>query len=484
MAVKKNKQGPRAGWRSTRFKEGAGLVIPHFNLRKYKQIAMADISQFHSMAGVNFKKVRPVNNENEFYYFQDNGADILFIAHLDTVAREIQRVKINEPNLVESINRVYCRQADNRLGVYAGLHHIPAIFERNGLPFKYDILLTINEEKGQSTGQHFVPPQNKQYKWMFSFDRRGTGVVMYQYENDKIIKGLSKYGLTIENGTYSDIAHLEHLGCVGFNLGCGVHNGHFPGAYFDLGEYHRQLRKFVMFYGAYAHKPLPFNSRANVFAAPDHFDHVPGLGRFSLFTEYDVKMIRKIQKEHPNILKKRKYYFRSEIKDLVNKLYPKPKSLPSKYQRRKKEIADASKAEQAVNEINQHVFCRLKEPDSKDEVKIWLHPESKASDAAFISKTLESQGFTRKKYEQSKPKIVKSVCTIPMQYGDSKYKRFGTPGKVAGQPTIEYLWAESNSDQQEMFDGPSEDDLFYTDAVGFSSIDPEIDVTEAEVVRK
>ncbi|MCP6726064.1 hypothetical protein NL526_28810, partial [Klebsiella pneumoniae] len=66
---------------------------------------------------------------------------------------------------------------DDRLGLYYIMEILPS------LGINVDVLLTTDEEIGQSSASEFKKAEGKQYNWMFMFDRHGYGnVVMYQYE--------------------------------------------------------------------------------------------------------------------------------------------------------------------------------------------------------------------------------------------------------------------------------------------------------------
>ena len=201
------------------------------NPELFVNIVAMDIDEFDSYG------LRYTTDDNREFYFADNHADILAVAHLDTVQQTQQFSYNKEEGLI------YCSVLDDRLGAYIILEHL-----RKEL--KYDILLTVDEEQGKSTARSFNP--GKKYKWMFSFDRKGTDVVLYQYETPALIKELSKYGFIIGKGNYSDIRELEHLGCKGFNIGTGYYNGHFEEGYAKINETAKNIVKFRNFYNANA----------------------------------------------------------------------------------------------------------------------------------------------------------------------------------------------------------------------------------------
>lgn len=170
------------------------------------------------------------------YIFKDNGSKILGVAHLDTVLNmnHFHRIDVNGDSIV--INA----QLDDRLGVYTLAHLLPT------MGVNFDLLLTEGEEQGLSTAAHFET--TKEYNWIFSFDRRGGDVVLYQFDSKVINKALEGSKFKIGQGTFSDIAFLDHLGCKGFNVGCGYHGEHSDMCYANMTEYKSQVKRFVNFY--------------------------------------------------------------------------------------------------------------------------------------------------------------------------------------------------------------------------------------------
>lgn len=193
------------------------------------------------------------------YWFKDNNAKILAVAHLDsclpfthfTLARMRHDTKI------------FCPTLDDRLGAYMLLEYLP----KAGV--EYDILLTTNEEKGRSTARFFRT--DKQYHWMFMFDREGTGAVVYNYgdrfDGDKErgwSLALQDAGLYPTYGMYSCIKNLEFLGCKGVNVGVGYHNNHDIEAFASRNELMKQIMHFLTFYEEnaniyYSHVYIPPN---------------------------------------------------------------------------------------------------------------------------------------------------------------------------------------------------------------------------------
>lgn len=186
------------------------------------------------------------------YLFSDRGEKILAVAHLDVVGNlkpefTIAKMKGHE----EPSDKVYAwtPYGDDRAGVYTVMYHLPKM----GL--KYDLLLTTGEEHGRSSAKRFK--SDKQYNWIFEFDRRGTDVVMYSYEDGALGEGkffdklLALFGMQLGTGSFSDIEALQSLNCIGFNIGTGYMNEHTQDSYIDLDDLDKQINKFVKFYEAF-----------------------------------------------------------------------------------------------------------------------------------------------------------------------------------------------------------------------------------------
>lgn len=176
--------------------------------------------------------------------YRDNGANVLGVAHLDTVMARA-------PRFCKGGRVVVCPQLDDRLGAWALLKELPR------LGVSVDILLTDGEESGNSTAQYFTPP--KKYNWIFSFDRAGSDVVLYEYETPKRKALLRDYGFRVGWGSFSDICWLNHLGVTGFNFGIGYHNQHTPKCYAKLRTTNRQASRFACFWHDLKNTALPWS---------------------------------------------------------------------------------------------------------------------------------------------------------------------------------------------------------------------------------
>ncbi|MCK9436208.1 MAG: hypothetical protein M0Q12_03245 [Synergistaceae bacterium] len=215
---------------------------PEINHDDLKTIALSNIEDFKKYGEV-------TDTEDGIYIFIDRGASILAVAHLDTVQdnQHYYTLQHDEEELIHNA------QLDDRLGAYIILDVLPK------LGVKADILLTENEESGNSTAKHFVPL--KPYKWIFEFDRAGTDAVMYQYEDEESKKLLEDSGIHVGKGSYSDIAHMEHLGVKAFNFGTGAYDSHNKESRAIVPQVKHCIQKFMTFYNKLKDTALPHESR-------------------------------------------------------------------------------------------------------------------------------------------------------------------------------------------------------------------------------
>lgn len=196
---------------------------------KLKSTCLSPIEAFESLGEV-------TNTRDGIYIFKDNGCKVLGVAHLDTVlnTNHFHKIDVNGDPIV--INA----QLDDRLGAYALIHLLPS------LGIQFDLLLTEGEESGRSTAAHFKAPHD--YNWMFSFDRHGDDVVLYQYDSKDINAALESSKFRIGKGSFSDIAFLDHLGVKGFNVGTGYEGEHTDMSYANMTTFKSQVSKFYKFY--------------------------------------------------------------------------------------------------------------------------------------------------------------------------------------------------------------------------------------------
>jgi hypothetical protein len=188
----------------------------------------------------------------DYYHFRDNGARVLAVAHLDTVTSG--KGRIPRFSDTESGPAVVSGALDDRLGAYVILNLLPK------LGVNCDWLLTVGEESGQSTAEHFKP--EKDYDWAIEFDRSGTDVVMYQYEDRASVEAVEASGAPVGIGSFSDIAYLEHLGVKAFNWGVGYRGDyHSPSGYAYLRDTFGMVAKYLRFHAQNADVAMPHESQ-------------------------------------------------------------------------------------------------------------------------------------------------------------------------------------------------------------------------------
>lgn len=181
----------------------------------------------------------PAPAARDYYHFRDNGSSVLAVAHLDTVVTPGFRA----PRFSSTRGGPLVRSGalDDRLGAYVILDLLPR------LGVTHDWLLTVGEESGQSTAGFFTPP--KDYDWIIEFDRAGTDVVMYQYEDAASRAAVQACGAPVGKGSFSDICYLDALGVKAFNWGVGYRGDyHSPHGYAYLSDTFAMAAKYLAFH--------------------------------------------------------------------------------------------------------------------------------------------------------------------------------------------------------------------------------------------
>lgn len=206
-------------------------------LKRICELPEADFAGAFDMSRVKVSQAAPY----DYYYFKDNGSNILAVAHLDTVAKASKRTA----RFVETEGGpvVFSRALDDRLGAYIILDMLPK------LGLKFDVLLTTGEEVGQSTAAFF--DSKKKYNWIIEFDRGGTDVVMYQFEDDDSRAAVESTGAVVGDGIFTDICLLEHLGVKAFNWGTGYMEYHYPRSHAFLNDTFDMVAYFLEFHEGY-----------------------------------------------------------------------------------------------------------------------------------------------------------------------------------------------------------------------------------------
>jgi hypothetical protein len=199
--------------------------------------------EFASAYGMDTTEVASGYQDDDLlYHFRDNGSAVLAVAHLDTVSPPGERAAHFADTAAGPV--VYSRALDDRLGAYIILEMLPR------LGITYDWLLTTGEESGQSTAEQFTPA--KDYDWIIEFDRGGTDVVMYQYDDSDTRMAVTAAGATVGDGIFSDVCYLEHLGVKGFNWGTGYRDYHSRRSHAYLEDTFAMVGRYLRFHEANA----------------------------------------------------------------------------------------------------------------------------------------------------------------------------------------------------------------------------------------
>jgi len=201
-----------------------------FDTKRLREVCQMKEHEFKQYGKVTLTRDGP-------YIYIDRGSNVLGIAHLDTVGSNL-KVRFFESTKFGP--GVQCQQLDDRLGVFVLLEMLPQ------LDVNCDVLLTVGEESGLSTGAHFKP--TKDYNWMFQFDRGGTDVVMYDYEDNELVQRVVDAGFIAGWGTFSDISMMEHMGIKAINVGVGYHMSHTAQCFAYLKDTATMVETFREFY--------------------------------------------------------------------------------------------------------------------------------------------------------------------------------------------------------------------------------------------
>jgi hypothetical protein len=193
--------------------------------------------------------------------FIDNKAPILFVAHLDTVLPPAYYGKqdpfpnrykgVLQKEVIEKDNAVFAVGLDDRLGFFTAM----SLVYHDGI--NADILLTDNEEQGESTAMYHRP---KSYNMVVEFDRAGDDVVTYDKHTEEFKKALKSYWGTMGHGAFSDITTLS-ADCCCVNVGIGYHSAHCADSWFDLQTYSNQIAKLKLFLIRNKNLRYPFDIR-------------------------------------------------------------------------------------------------------------------------------------------------------------------------------------------------------------------------------
>lgn len=220
-------------------------------LRRICTMEEAEFASYGQRYDLKSEVSRSGVERKRFFYYQNNGSNILGVAHLDSVC-ETRRCDIME---TAAGPVVYSPTLDDRLGAYVILELLPK------LGITVDWLLTTGEEMGDSTAAYFNT--KFQYNWCIEFDRGGTDVVMYQYETPELVEKVKDVGGHVGQGIFSDISVMDHLGISCFNWGVGYRDYHGPRAHAWLEDTFRMVARFGRFYEANKDTSLPYDDEYN-----------------------------------------------------------------------------------------------------------------------------------------------------------------------------------------------------------------------------
>lgn len=230
------------------------------DLKQLRKVCLAPLDTFFGKAIANTPGATVVSTKRQRYTYIDRGANVLGVAHCDTVSLHGKHTSDDvwfEVVKLAGYQHVLSRELDDRLGVYIMLYLLPQ------LGINVDVLLTDDEEIGMSTAYLFEPPHNRQYNWCFSFDRRGTDVAMYQYKGGALDAALTRAGFTTSPGSFSDICSLDHLGVDCANFGVGYANEHSQWCSAAVDTIKRQVARFAVFWRAHANTRFNYVPKAH-----------------------------------------------------------------------------------------------------------------------------------------------------------------------------------------------------------------------------
>lgn len=228
-----------------------------------------------------FKEYVVASKEGDYIFKPSSNPDckLLAVAHLDTVICPKKRGFSWNRGSMGGLECVRMTTADDRLGLATILFVLPE------LGIEYDLLLTDQEEVGNSTAKLFET--DKKYNWIVEFDRAesslsgGNDAVTYMYDGKEWHSALEVAGFKkIGSGTVSDISNLQGLGAKAVNIAIGYMDYHSPKAYFRVGEWARAWTLFKAFYDlhrdtAFAHEYVAPKAITTWYRRCDDYDYYP-----------------------------------------------------------------------------------------------------------------------------------------------------------------------------------------------------------------
>lgn len=155
------------------------------------------------------------------------GSKIGLVAHLDVFGDVPPKEVVYNKKYITAIDSIL--GADDRVGVFI----ILKMLEKG---FRPTIIFTHDEEKGTIGATYFANDfSDIGVNYLVQLDRRGSGVVFYDNDNQEFIEYILSFRDKEEFGSYSDISVLcPQCNVSGCNLGVGYYNEHSKGEYQEI----------------------------------------------------------------------------------------------------------------------------------------------------------------------------------------------------------------------------------------------------------
>lgn len=265
--------------------DGSGQWFETIEIDVLRQYCTSPEEWFWTLPGAQHTDLNDARESN--YTFFDHGSNILAVGHLDIAGTSLDRTIFKYDVSEKGHHYVFNHNLDDRLGVFIIHHLLP---QQYGIQF--DILLTTNEESGGTTAQHFqdawlaLPEeQRKKYDWIIEFDRRGTDVVLYQYENKDLREKVEEFR-KVGQGSFSDISRLSRMGCKAMNWGTGYEAEHTRRHYAILENTLFMVEGFIGFYEKYKNEHLAHSHVESNYSGYGRYVGYYGYGEYDEWEGY------------------------------------------------------------------------------------------------------------------------------------------------------------------------------------------------------
>ena len=170
-------------------------------------------------------------NQRRYWHIKQGGK-VLLVAHIDTVRKPRFHGLLHD--------RIYAAGLDDRLGVCLALDLAQ---ERDDV----DVLITDDEEAGQSTASLVPFSDLQEYNAVLGLDRGGMDFVDYGLGGKDLVRAYSEYA-PHDLGSFSDICFLDNPPCGCINVGVGYQDAHDHYSWVrtaDIRQTRRNLRAFL-----------------------------------------------------------------------------------------------------------------------------------------------------------------------------------------------------------------------------------------------